>query len=107
MIPHHSDGWRTLGKDDPMVVLHNAVLGWRKRTDYGAVYVFEYHLPTSPGKYMRRYLMEVSVSAEPCECRITVDLPANVAPDFLGKTEVLLTSLGALTKAALAGLVQR
>ena len=107
MVPHCSDGWRILGPKDPMVELHNAKNGWRKRTDYGAVYVFEHHLPTSPGKYKRRYMMEVSVSASPCEARITIDLPTNVAPDFLGKAEVLLTSLGAVTKAALAGLVQR
>ena len=94
MIPHHSDGWRTLGKDDPMVVSHNAVLGWRKRTDYGAVYVFEYHLPTEPGKYKRRFLMEVSVSAEPCEGRITVDLPVLTLTDQFKRIENLLVSLG-------------
>ena len=51
--------------------------------------------------------MEVQMSASPCEARMTIDLPTNVAPDFLGKAEILLTSLGAVTKAALAGLVHQ
>ena len=94
MVPHCSDGWRTLGSKNPMVQAHNAKSGWRKRTEYGSVYVFEYHLPTSPGKYKRRFLMEVSVSAEPCEGRITVDLPVLTLTDQFKRIEDLLVSLG-------------
>jgi len=94
MVPHCADGWRMLGPNDPMVELKSAKNGWRKRTEYGAVYVFEYHLPTEPGKYKRRFLMEVSVSAEPCEGRITVDLPVLTLTDQFKRIEDLLVSLG-------------
>ena len=99
MVPNCSDGWRTLGKDDPMIVLHNAVLGWRKRTDHGAVYVFEYHLPTSPGKYMRRYIMQVRVR----DGQIQVDMPVMVASEVFERVEALLVSLGVALECGLQG----
>jgi hypothetical protein len=99
MVPHCSDGWRTLGPNDPMVELHNAVHGWRKRTDHGAVYVFEYHLPTSPGKYMRRYIMQVRVR----DGQIQVDMPVVVASEVFERVEALLVSLGVALECGLQG----
>jgi hypothetical protein len=99
MIPHHSDGWRTLGKDDPMVVLHNAKMGWRKRTEHGAVYVFKYHLPTSPGHYAPRYIMQVRVR----DGQVQVDMPVMVASEAFERVEKLLVSLGVALECGLQG----
>ena len=99
MVPHCSDGWRSLGEDNPMVVLHNAKMGWRKRTDHGAVYVFKYHLPTEPGHYIPRYIMQVRVR----DGQIQVDMPVMVASEVFERVEKLLVSLGVALECGLQG----
>jgi hypothetical protein len=99
MVPHCSDGWRTLGKNDPMVVLYDAVQGWRKRTAHGAVYVFKYHLPTEAGKYAPRYIMQVRVR----DGQVQVDMPTMVAAEAFRRVEALLVSLGVALECGLQG----
>ena len=101
MIPLGSDGWRTLGEGDPMVVLHNAKMGWRKRTEHGgAVYVFKYHLPTEPGHYAPRYIMQVRVR----DGQIQVDMPVMVAREAFERAEELLVALGVALECGLKGI---
>ena len=83
-----------------MVVLHNAKMGWRKRTEHGdAVYVFKYHLPTEPGHYVARYIMQVRVR----DGQVQVDMPTMVAAEAFRRVEALLVSLGVTLECGLQG----
>jgi hypothetical protein len=103
MVPHCSDGWRCLGPKDAMVVAKSAKNGWRKHTEHGTVSVYEYHLPTSPGKYMRRYMLEAAVSATPCQGRVTVEIPTNMLADHFQRIEELVVCLGLALESGLRG----
>jgi hypothetical protein len=107
MILKNMDGWRRLSPDDPLVSIRNATLGWRKHAGHGCLYVFEYRLPTSPGTYRRRYSMEMHVSVQSNEARITYDLPMGREGHVLSAVEEALVSLGNVARLSLAGAVQQ
>jgi len=104
MTFRNMDGWRKLGEDYVSVVLRGAKMGWRKRTEQGPIFAFEFHLPQTDTLPLKRYTLVVPVQGE-VGCEIKLDLPRCATEGQVKRAEDLLLSMAVAMKYGLEGVL--
>ena len=104
MIFKNMDGWRRLPSDNVSMKLRNAAAGWRKRTEQGPIFAYEFHLPRPGRSPLKRYTLVAPVQGE-TGCEITLDLPRSATHNHVKRAEELLLGTAVSLRYGLEGVL--